>query len=37
MQIRILKADPDPGGFKSAEIAAKNEAKRQIIYHKKLI
>jgi hypothetical protein len=29
--------DQDPGGVKSAEIAGENEAKRQIIYHKKFI
>jgi hypothetical protein len=28
--------DPDPGGVKSANIEGKNDAKRQIIHHKKL-
>jgi hypothetical protein len=28
--------DPDPGGVKSAEIEGENEAKRQVIHHKKL-
>jgi hypothetical protein len=36
IRICIQNADPDPGGVKSAEIEGENEAKIQIIHHKKL-
>jgi hypothetical protein len=36
IRIRIRNADLDPGGVKSYEIEGKNEAKSQIIIHKKL-
>jgi hypothetical protein len=34
-RIRILNADPDPGGLKRAKKEGKNASKRQIIRHKK--
>jgi hypothetical protein len=37
IRIRIWNAGADPGSVKSPEIAGENEAKRQIIHHKKLI